>query len=187
MLNALTLAGVLAVQAPTEAPAVPVVRPSGPRPLPLTLAYFGETAAHPGGMLGTERTVWQSGWHQAVVGANLGGYRHVGNHTGLFTNAEVGYRLMFPSGLSLELNGGLGYLHTILDGTVYTAGADGTPVISGDWGRPALMPSTALGVGYGLDEGTRLFARLQVFGQYPYNLATLPHMATQVGVTWGLR
>lgn len=159
-------------------------------PLRLSVAYFGETATHPGLIVGFEHRAWEAGWHQAVLGANLGGYRHPGNHMGLFLDGALGYRLTFPSRLSLEAFVGLGYFHTRLDGQVFAAGPAGVEAVT-DWGRPALMPSLALGCGVDADRlglaGTRAFTRLKLFGQYPYNAYTLPHVATQVGLTWDFR
>lgn len=158
--------------------------------LPITLAYFGETATHPGLLIGTEHKAWEAGGHRAFLAAQLGGYRHPGNHTGVFLDGHLGYRRTWPSGLSLETLVGLGYLHTLLDGPVFAAGPSGVEAVT-DGGRPAWMPSLTLGcgvdgAGLGLRE-TRLFARLQLFGQYPYNGTLLPHAATQLGATWNFR
>lgn len=182
------LAG-LAFLSATGLPAVAATDASAPdfASLPLTVAYFGEMATHPGLLLGTEHKAWEAGWHRAFLSAHVGGYRHPGNHVGLFLEGALGYRLTFPSGLSLESLIGMGYLHTLLDGQVFTAGPSGVEAVT-DWGRPAWMPSVTLGcgidgTGLGLAD-TRLFTRLHVFGQYPYNAYVLPHVATQVGLTW---
>ncbi|MFN3430562.1 MAG: hypothetical protein ACK46X_11475 [Candidatus Sericytochromatia bacterium] len=158
--------------------------------LPLTVAYFGEMGTHPGLLLGTEHTAWVAGWHRTFLSANVGGYRHPGNHVGLFLDAALGYRLNFPTGFSLESMIGMGYLHTLLDGQVYSAGPAGVEAVT-DWGRPAWMPSMTVGAGIegarlGF-ERTRFFTRLQLFGQYPYNAYILPHVATQVGLTWNFQ
>jgi hypothetical protein len=151
----------------------------------LTLAYFGETFAHPGLMVGTERRFWGSGWHELLGATNLGAYQHPGNHNGIFLNGELGYRLNFPIGLSAEALAGAGVLYTLLPGDVYLP-STGQPEPGRDSGRPTFMPSASLGLGYGLGD-SRLFARLQAFGQYPYNTYTLLHLASQVGVTWNFR
>lgn len=169
-------------------PAQAIAAENAPHRYPLTVAYFGELATHPGLMVGTERTLWKSGWQETFLGANLGGYQHPGNHGGLFLNGELGYRLTFPSGVSTELSAGAGYLHTRVAGEVYAPAANGQVEAVTDWGRPSFMPSVALGIGYdcsGWKLGpSRLFGRLQGFGQAPYNTYTLMHLATQVGVTW---
>ncbi|MNS11055.1 hypothetical protein D3C72_425860 [compost metagenome] len=163
--------------------------PGAPRVgLPLTIAYFGETVTHPGLLVGTEHKAWEAGWHRAFLAANMGGYRHPGNHTGLFLDGGLGYRLTLPVGLSLEAMAGLGYLHTVLDGRVFAPGPNGGVEAVTDLGRPAWMPSAAVGVGLdagGLGlPGSRVFTRLQLFGQYPFNTYVLPHVALQVGLTW---
>lgn len=177
---ALLLGAALLLPAPAAAETLSL--PEAPR-MPLTLAYFGETLLHPGVMVGTERRFWQAGWHALLGTANLGAYQHAGNHNGIFLNGELGYRLTFPFGLSAEALAGAGVLYTLLPGDVYLPG-NSEP--SRDGGRPTFMPSAALGLGYALGD-SRLFARLQAFGQYPYNTYTLPHLATQVGMTWNFQ
>lgn len=179
---ALLLGAALLLPRPAMAAPETLALPEAPR-IPLTLAYLGETLLHPGIMVGTESRLWESGWH-AIIGANnLGAYQHAGNHSGIFLNGELGYRLTFPVGLSAEALAGAGVLYTVLPGDVYLPGQSEP---SRDSGRPAFMPSASLGLGYALGD-SRLFARLQAFGQYPYNTYTLMHLATQVGVTWNFR
>lgn len=178
------LAGAVLLLA-TPAQAAPEdVRRALPEPsrMPLTLAYFGETFSHPGLMIGTERSVWHAGWQQLLVTSNLGAYQHAGNHNGLFLNAELGYRLTFPGGLSAEALAGAGVLYSLLSGDVYLP-SSAPPEPVRDSGRPTFMPSATAGLGYALGE-SRLFARLQAFGQYPYNTYILLHLASLVGVTW---
>ena len=172
-------------------PALAATDPAPRAALPLTIAYFGETVTHPGLLVGTEHKAWETGWHRAFLAAHMGGYRHPGNHTGLFLDGALGYRLTLPVGLSVEAMAGLGYLHTLLDGRVFAPGPNGGVEAVTDLGRPAWMPSATLGMG--LDAGglglrdTRVFTRLQLFGQYPFNTYVLPHVALQVGLTWNVQ
>lgn len=181
------LAGASILLATPALAAPEAVRPAWPEParMPVTVAYFGETLAHPGLMVGTERSVWRGGWHELLAATNLGGYQHAGNHNGLFLNGELGYRMTLPAGLSAEALAGAGVLYTMLPGDVYLPSS--SPSEPGrDGGRPTFMPSATVGLGYALGD-SRLFARLQAFGQYPYNTYTLLHLASQVGVTWNFR
>lgn len=151
--------------------------------LRLTLAYFGETLTHPGVMIGAEQAFWRYRGHELLTATNFGAYHHAGNHNGLFLNGELGYRFTFPARISTEALIGAGMLHSALPGDVYLPGQTSP---SRDGGRMAFMPSGTLGVGYTLGD-KRLFARLQGFGQAPYNTYTLLHLATQVGMTWSFR
>ena len=179
---ALCLGAALLLPQPALAAPETLSLPETPR-VPLTVAYFGETLLHPGLMVGTERRFWQAGWHEVLGTTNLGAYQHAGNHNGIFLNGELGYRLTFPGGLSAEALAGAGVLYTHLPGDIYLPGQNDP---SRDGGRPTFMPSAAVGLGYALGD-SRLFARLQAFGQYPYNTYTLLHVASQVGMTWNFR
>jgi hypothetical protein len=155
-------------------------------PVPLSLAYFGETLSHPGAIVGTELGLASDDRHALLVTLNVGSYLHLKNHVGVFASSELAYRLTLPVGLVLEAMIGLGYLHTFLQGALYAADATGAVHAVTDVGRPAFMPTASLGVGLDLaqKQGPPLtaFVRLTGFGQYPFNERMLPHAAVQVGV-----
>ncbi|WNG33113.1 hypothetical protein F0U61_05400 [Archangium violaceum] len=157
-----------------------------PTRLPLTVAYFGETLVHPGLTVGTELSLVRGDVGAVVLTGNLGGYVHPRNHVGLFASAEMGGRLTAPFGLYGELLVGAGYLHSFLQGPVYEVSRDGSVLPAADAGRPAVMPTASLGLGWDLQRNgvapLALFTRLTLFGQFPFNQRLLPHAAVQLGV-----
>lgn len=180
-LAAAILLGVSAAASPASADA--------PAPMPLAVTYFGEMATHPGLLVGTERRLWNGGWHSLVVTGDLGGYTHPANHTGLMARTGLGHRIVLPGGWSTEVRAGLGYLHTFLGGEVYGEVDGGIGRIN-DGGRPGLMPVASLGLGLdgarlGLGS-SRLFGRLTLFGQSPANNSVLWRPALELGASWNM-
>ncbi|WNG29904.1 hypothetical protein F0U62_42265 [Cystobacter fuscus] len=157
-----------------------------PTRLPLTVAYFGETLVHPGLTVGTELSLVRGGSGAIILTGNLGGYVHPRNHVGLFASAEVGGRLTASFGLYGELLAGAGYLHTFLQGPAYVVSPDGAVQPAADTGRPSLLPTASLGLGWDLQRNgvapLALFTRVTLFGQFPFNHRLLPHAAVQLGV-----
>jgi hypothetical protein len=157
-----------------------------PRPrLSFRAAYFGETIFHPGLMAGVEYRLLDGDWGALFVTGNLGSYVHVRNHVGAFLDSELGYRFTYASGYQLEALAGLGYLHTFLAAPVYEVDAAGHVNRVFDAGRPAFMPTFALGTGWRFDKFAP-FLRLQAFGQYPFNHQLLPHAALLLGARFWL-
>jgi hypothetical protein len=160
----------------------------------VSAAYFGETFLHPGAAIEVERKLkfWGRRYglveHGFFTEADLGTYWHARNAIGVFVSADFGYRLVFPKGFRLEWLVGLGYLHTLDDGKVYTVGASSDQVTTvDDTGQSALMLSALIGIGWDFSVATRapfaLFLRAGLFGQYPYNTAVLPHLEAQLGIS----
>jgi hypothetical protein len=158
----------------------------------VTVGYFGETITHPGLFAGYERNLMPSNRYQLFLSFTLGGYAHRRNHTGLFSEVQLGQRLNFRSGLLLEQSIGIGYLHTLLNGgPVYEVNADGAVSKSRNPGRSHVMPSVSLGFGWNVARSENLplllFVRPRVFWQYPFNNYALPHLALQAGLTKVIR
>lgn len=188
----------LAASAVQEAPASEP-RPQGPLQLDtpglpepyhnwfsLSLAYIGEMLIHPGAALGLEAKVDTWRIYRLALGLSLGGYVHPQNHGALYTLAEIIQRWVSPMGLYGEVLAGLGYLHQWPDGEVWERDpVTGTVGPTSRGGRPYLMMSTALGLGWELDSLSP-FVRAQLFGIFPYNRALAPRVALQVGVLYGL-
>jgi hypothetical protein len=154
----------------------------------ITMGYFGETITHPGFFAGYEHNLRPQNRYQLFLSFTLGGYAHRRNHTGLFSEVQLGQRLNFRSGLLLEQSIGIGYLHTFLNGgPVYEVNDNGVVSKSRNPGRSHLMPSVSLGFGWNVARSEALplllFVRPKVFWQYPFNGYALPHLALQAGVT----
>jgi hypothetical protein len=123
-----------------------------------------------------------------VLSLTIGGYVHRRNHTGLFSEVQLGQRFNFRSGLLLEQYIGLGYLHAFLNGgNVYQVSDNGSVGKIANKGRSHLMPSLSLGLGWNVARSQQLplllFVRPKAFWQYPFNGYALPHIALQAGVT----
>lgn len=138
-------------------------------------SYFGELGTHPGAAVAAS---WQPTSSGFVVGALAAGYRHPGNTIGARAEVRAGYRLQLPADFALELAAGAGYLHTVVDGTLYDA-TTLQPVT--DFGRPSFSPSLALGAWW-----RSAFLRAGVFGQYPFNARLLLHPSAEVGFSFDL-
>lgn len=160
------------------------------------LGYFGETATHPGGLLGMARTVSRSltysGFqHSLVWGGDLAGYWHPRNHVGILLDTTLAWRLTYLHGPAISMGVGAGYLHTFLDGRTYVV-EDGVVRRATDWGRPHLALLVPLELSWQLgDDASRYitpFLRLQGFVRYPYNGTFLPQTAAILGVAvpWSL-
>ncbi|MEZ4720488.1 MAG: hypothetical protein R2813_01260 [Flavobacteriales bacterium] len=96
------------------------------RPATVDVAYFGETATHPGLKVaatyplktwtktkdkrGTEITLEK----RIELSPNLGFYHHCHFQTGLFSIPELAYTRLKPSGRYLSIGLGAGYLGTIV-------------------------------------------------------------------------
>jgi hypothetical protein len=180
--------------------AEPAVLAKGERapksPWSLNAAYYGETFTHPGLQLGVERELKFFGRrfglveHGFFAGADVGTWWHARYAVAAFTDAVLGYRLVFAGGLRLELLGGLGYLHTFAAGPVYSVDASGAARTVVDPGHPGLMLTGSLGLGWDFSvlgvAPVSVFLRAGAFGQYPYNTALLPHLQGQLGFSLSL-
>jgi hypothetical protein len=162
-------------------------------PWSVNAAYYGETLTHPGLTVGVERELefWGRRFglveHGFFVGADAGAWWHARHAVVAFADVVVGYRLVFPRGFRLEALGGLGYLHAFAAGPVYAIGEDGAARRTIDGGRPGLMLTGSLGLGWDFSvlgiAPLSVFLRAGVLGQYPYNTAWLPHLQGQLGVS----
>lgn len=179
LVGLLLVAGALLFASPAQA---------APRLRALTLAWFGEFLFRPGGQLGAEVTLADSGPHALLGSAHLTSFYHPHLSVGLGAEVGLGYRASFANGLFLELHGALGYLHTFLAGTTYERDAAGALHTVAAAGNPAFAPSGTGGIGYDLSRRGRspleLFLRVTGFGQYPVNETWVPHVALQLGLAY---
>ena len=154
----------------------------------VTLGYFGETITNPGLFFGYEYNLRPQKLYQLHLSANAGGYHHSHNHTGLFSEIQIGQRYTFGSGLFVEQLLGVGYLHTFLSGgKIYEVSEPGAISEARNSGRGHFMPSLSLGFGLNLAQKDKapllLFLRPKAFLQYPYNGYALSHAAVLIGIT----
>ena len=160
--------------------------PGGERVLPVTAGYFGETLAHPGLYVGTERSLAMG----FGVEYGVGGYVHYRYQSALFASVAMSWRLTTAVGYTFSLAVGIGYLHAFRSGgPTYTVYDSGQVEETTDWGSPSFMPSFKLGL-LGWDFRTRaglpwrVSADAIAFGQYPINDFMMPHAALLVSATY---
>ncbi len=155
----------------------------------VSIAYFGDFITHPGLMIGTQSELRRTPRHQMYYTLNTGIYTHRKNHNAFMLSSEIANRLSTKQGLFGELLIGGGYLHTWPQGDVYIREDDGGVKQSTDWGRPHLMVSSSLGIGWqSPKENSRAyFLRIVAFGEYPYNGIMLPHLGLHTGVAFKLK
>jgi hypothetical protein len=159
---------------------------SGPR---IWVGYYGELATHPGIAVGAQFRLVDAGWYELTAGPVLGFYFHPRNNVSLFLDADLENRFVLPSGLYFTVGANAGYLHSWLAGDgVYSRGDDGSVDEVRDWGRPYAKTGGSLGLGWDLSRTgaapLSIFARLDVFAQYPFNDSILPHAAVLAGAAY---
>lgn len=148
------------------------------------------TPLHPGILLTTEFRHDASGRDRLFQTLNVGAYYHKYAQTGIQLYTELGYRrALWAQRLAAEARVGAGYLHAIPDLEVFRL-EDGQYERSGRWGRPQLMCSVALSLGYYLGaygRSPRLHVGYQFFVQTPFvrnYVPVLPNTAIQAGVAF---
>lgn len=153
----------------------------------IKVEYFGELVLHPGLNLGLDYQLYQNNWTTIHADLDLGGYWHRWNNNALFLNVGAGSRFALGSGF-VDLNLGLGYMHSWADGTVYQRAADGGVEEASNWGHAHFRPSTALLFGW---DGTkkqnapyRIYFGPELYLQSSYNHIFLPHLALKLGFSY---
>lgn len=138
--------------------------------------YSGFTSIpiHPGLMVGCEYRYKESNNLHLFQSFNIGGYYHQHFEHGIYCNSEFGVRPIFNFGLTTEILLGFGYLHTIEDDPLFSQNSSGEYVQMRNYGRPHLMGTFSLGLGYDFSKMTNLilipYVRYQTAVEYPYSL-----------------
>ncbi len=171
---------------------------TGTAQTPVTISVFNESVGlpftpllpapiHPGMALGTEFTVNQRTWSSSLVSVNLGYYFHKNLNQAVFLQASYGYEFRGGFGLSSQVSIGLGYLHVIRNQPEYKL-ENGTYVATSGLGRPRLLLSPSIDIGYYVRpkeiKSGRVFIRYQPWLEYPFSpgfIPVLPHANLHVG------
>lgn len=153
----------------------------------LKLDYFGELVLHPGMSIGIDYTLTKKRWITLHWDTDLGGYWHRWNHTALFLKSGVGARLPISS-FFVDLNLGVGYMHSFAAGTIYQRVSDGGIEKAANWGHAHFMPNSSFLIGW---DGTRkmnlpltVHIGVEAYLQSSFNHLFLPHAAAKVGITY---
>jgi hypothetical protein len=154
------------------------------------LDYFGELVLHPGLTMGVDYTLVKKNWVTVHWDSELGGYWHKWNNTALFLKSSIGARLPISS-LFVDMNLGVGYMHSFPAGTIYRRVSDGSVEKAPNWGSSHFMPNASFLLGW---DGTRknnapftVHIGAEAYYQSNFNHIFLPHLAAKVGVTYKFR
>ncbi|WP_162902761.1 hypothetical protein [Taibaiella koreensis] len=175
--------------------------------LPLSLSLFNNGTSlpgkgyagvfsksiHPGICLGTAHRYRQGQRSELFQTLKLGYFYHRYNQHGLQLYSEFGYRYRITGGFYAEGLLGAGYLHSFADVQQFRL-EDGRYVKKKNWGRPQLMATASLALGYDLQSCSTL--PLKLFLQYQFWLQTpfvnkyvplLPNTALHLGAIYSLK
>ncbi|WP_416866378.1 MAG: hypothetical protein ACMVP2_01235 [Imperialibacter sp.] len=161
----------------------------------LQLGYFGKQISRPG--ISASKEAFHSDFdpffegkksslhHRFSISVALGMYTHPGNHTGLFTNVQLGYALRCENRFYWKLQAGPGLLRTFLTRATYEVGDDLSIRKKFLAGNYQYMPLTALEFGKEPVPGNHLlsgyYLKVGAFLQYPHNTMWLPNPTFEAG------
>jgi len=151
------------------------------------LGIFSKTI-HPGISLGTYHLYRSGEKHELLQTFKVSYFYHRHVQHGIQLYSEGGYRYLTKSGIYGEALLGAGYLHSIVNQEIFVF-KDGKYVKKTNLGRPQLMISTGLGIGYDLEKKCetplRIFLLYQFWMQTPFvnkYVPLLPNTALHLGV-----
>ncbi len=166
-------------------------RPTNYHRVAIKMDYFGEVVLHPGLTIGIEYSLKENDWVNLHWDTEIGGYYHKWNHTGLLIKSSIGTRVVFPFAFLIDLNLGVGYLHTFPQGNVYIKDEKGGVVKDVNWGSPHFMPTTSLLIGWDGAKNRELpvliHLGIEAYLESSFNQIFLPHAALKVGVVYKLK
>jgi hypothetical protein len=162
------------------------------------VSYFGESITHPGLKFGMEfllsgknshsKTNGKVVYRQLTLAPNLGIYYHPGNHTAVFLNAEIGFRIIRPKGFMTQISAGAGYQRTFLAAKTYQINQQGEAQRVYLAGSDRFMPCMNITAGKMMKgENSRIisyFGGIGAFLQYPFNNMWLPGLVLELGIAF---
>jgi hypothetical protein len=172
--------------------------------IPLALSFFNNGTAlpgtgyagvfskkvHPGITVGTRHLYHQKPGHELFQTLKLGYFYHQFSQHALQLYTELGYRYLFSDRISAEGLLGAGYLHAFSDVQQFRFD-NGHYVKKANWGRPQLMGTASIGLGYRFAIHTsypfRLFIKYQFWLQMPFvnkYVPVLPNTALHFGISY---
>lgn len=145
--------------------------------------WFVSFPYNPAMMIGTEHILKQGKNSDFHLTANLGGYYHRYARTAFFLNTELGYRYHLGR-WNASFRMGIGYSHAFYPGPEFGLDGEVSEEIS-SLGRPLLMPSAALGMGYHLSDdpySPEIFLTYMTAVDFPLSLYNSVHQFVGIGV-----
>lgn len=153
---------------------------------------FSKTV-HPGITLGTAHQYRKGRRTELFQTLKLGYFYHRHNQHGVQLYTELGYRYFITGGLYADGLLGAGYMHSFADVQQFRL-EDGRYVKKANWGRPQLMGSVSLALGYDLQARSnipfKLFLQYQFWLQTPFvnkYVPLLPNTALHLGLIYTLK
>lgn len=174
--------------------------------LSLNVGYFGESAIHPGMIIGAEYSIWEKDktknrWlfnrsekigpktktKQLLLGGNVGFYNAPNNHTAIFINSEIGYRRTNNrKGTFYGTSLGIGYLHRIYNIPTYALGTNEPDEFNG--GQAQLMTSFSVSIGrdlsYRRDLPISWYVKPTIWLATPQAHTAIPNAALDLGIRY---
>ena len=168
--------------------------------IPLTLSFIDNstslpgygnlglfTSPHAGLTVGTYHNYKSNDKRDIFQNYKLGFFYHQLSQFAVQLYTETGYRYKFKNGFSVEGMAGGGYLHSFPDLQQFVF-KNGDYVKKKTFGRPGVMATASIGIGYDLEKKykkpIRLFIQYQFWIQAPFvknYVPVLPNTALQVG------
>ena len=150
--------------------------------------YFGQTVTHPGIVIEMEYETNVSSTMSLPLRVDLGFYNHPRNHTGLFIDANYGFRRYYKSGLFLEESIGIGVLGSAINTDVFKVDDNGVVSETSKLNPLQLMPSITLGIGFNLTKSNEksmnlIWIRPKISWEYPHKDTASFSPALQIGFT----
>jgi hypothetical protein len=167
--------------------------------LPIELSLFSESTAipftkvlptpiHPGIQVGTLLRYTNKFTHRIFQSINASYFYHNHLNHGISLRTDFGYEYRSTSGLTADVQLGIGYMHTWAT-TIEYVFQNGKYEVKNDKGNARLTPSLTFGLGYYLQKedvsSPKLFLRYQSWAEYPYSPEFIP-VLTHINVHAGI-
>ena len=180
---------------------------SRPNKWGVNISYYGESAYHPGFLIGAEYKIWnkyksrekikgsktkvRTRNHNFIVGGGLGLYNHPQNRKMLFIEPAIAYRYITPRRFKIDLEIGLGYMRSFYNAETIALTSNGDFETINAAGRSKFKPSAAIYIG-GDYSNTGCTRRIPfswqigfpIYLEVPYNHTSIITTALEVGMTF---
>lgn len=127
-------------------------------------------------------------YRQLSFKPSVGFYKRKDYHTGFLVWSQIGYKVIRPAGLYLEVTAGPGYLHTFYNAPVYVQEADGSFTEKGVDGDAHVIVGGELALGWDFYRNSNLpigaFASGGLYGRYPHNSDWVRHKFLKFGLLY---
>ncbi|MEX2234519.1 MAG: hypothetical protein WD824_20300, partial [Cyclobacteriaceae bacterium] len=149
---------------------------------------------HPGFSAGYADRINRSQSHQLFFALKLGYFFQQRVQHAIHCHPEIGYRFKVKGGFGIETRVGAGYMHSVPDLQQFKLANNGGYERRGRWGKPSLLGSLVVGVGYDLEKRFSmpmyLFTQYQVWLQSPFvrsYVPILPNATLHIGSSFYFR